>query len=174
MFLKDEIIRKDKIINNLLDNFLNRVPEHSDYVTYKNTEVSSQTDQQNVNNIQTSTASSNYHEKENDKNHKIRNFSQTNSKNCDKINVNKNTNNNTKGREPLDQADKKSESEEIIEQSYPNTLHKKRPCTIIVGDSTVKHLYGKSIANKTSRDNIILVKPFPGARFSSHETLCKP
>ena len=78
LFLKDEIIRKDKIINNLLDNFSNRVPEHSDYVTYKNTEVSSQTDQQNINNIQTSTASSNYHEKENDENHKIRNFSQTN------------------------------------------------------------------------------------------------
>ena len=134
LFLKDEIIRKDKIINNLLDNFSNRVPEHSDYVTYKNTEVSSQTDQQNTNNMQTSTASSNYHEKENDKNHKIRNFSQNNSKTCDKIHVNKNTNNNTKGREPLDEADKKSESEEIIEQSNPNTLHKKRPCTIIVGD----------------------------------------
>ena len=164
LFLKDEIIRKDKIINNLLDNFSNRVPEHSDYVTYKNTEVSSQTDQQNINNIQTSTASSNYHEKENDKNHKIRNFSQPNSKTCDKIHVNKNTNNNTKRREPLDQADKKSESEEIIEQSNPNTLHKKRPCTIIVGDSTVKHLHGKYIANKTSCDNIILVEPFSGTR----------
>ena len=147
LFLKDEIIRKDKVINNLLDNFSNRVPEHSDYVTYKNTEVSSQTDQQNINNIQTSTASSNYHEKENDKNHKIRNFSQNNSKTCDKIHVNKNANNNTKAREPLDQADKKSESEEIIEQSNPNTLHKKRPCTIIVGDSTVKHLHGKFISN---------------------------
>ena len=67
LFLKDEIIRKNKVINNLLDNFSNRVPEHSDYVTYKNTEVSSQTDQHNINNIQTSTASSNYHEKENDK-----------------------------------------------------------------------------------------------------------
>ena len=174
LFLKDEIIRKDKTINNLLDNFSNRVPEHSDYVTYKNTEVSSQTDQQNINNIQTSTASSNYHEKENDKNHKIHNFSQTNSKTCDKIHVNKNTNNNTKGREPLDQADKKSESEEIIEQSNPNTLHKKRPCTIIVGDSTVKHLHGKSIANKTSRDNIILVKPFPGARVKDMKDYVSP
>ena len=146
-----------------MDNFSNRVPEHSDYVTYKNTEFSSQTDQQKINNIQTSAASSNYHEEENDKNHKIRNFSQRNSKTCDKIYVNKNTNNNTKGREPLDQADKKSESEEIIEQSNPNTLHKKSPCTIIVGDSTLKYLHGKSIANKTSRDNIILVKPFPRA-----------
>ena len=174
LFLKDEIIRKDKIINNLLDNFSNRVPNHSDYVTYKNTEVSSQTDQQNINNMQTSTASSNYHEKENDKNHKIRNFSQNNSKTCDKIHVNKNANNNTKAREPLDQADKKSESEEIIEQSNPNTLHKKRPCTIIVGDSTVKHLHGKSIANKTSRDNIILVKPFPGARTKAMKHYVSP
>ena len=144
LFLKDEIIRKDKVINTLLDNFSNRVPEHSNYITSKNTEVSTQTGQQTINNIQTSTASSNHREKENDKNH---------SKN--------NSNNNTKEKEPLDQADKKSESEEIIEQSNPNTLHKKRPCTIIVGDSTVKHLHGKSIANKTSRDNIILVKPFP-------------
>ena len=174
LFLKDEIIRKDKIINNLLDNFSNRVPEHSDHVTYKNTEVSSQTDQQNLNNMQTSTASNNYHEKENDKNHKIRNFSQNNSKTCDKIHVNKNANNNTKAREPLDQADKKSESEEIIEQSNPNTLHKKRPCTIIVGDSTVKHLHGKSIANKTSRDNIILVKPFPGARTKAMKHYVSP
>ena len=174
LFLKDEIIRKDKIINNLLDNFSNRVPEHSDYVTYKNTEVSSQTDKQNINNMQTSTASNNYHEKENNKNHKIRNFSQNNSKTCDKIHVNKNANNNTKAREPLDQADKKSESEEIIEQSNPNTLHKKRPCTIIVGDSTVKHLHGKPISNKTSRDNIILVKPFPGARTKAMKHYVSP
>ena len=33
----------------------------------------------------------------------------------------------------------------------------------MVGESTVKHLHGKSIANKTSRDNIILVKPLPEA-----------
>ena len=44
------------------------------------------------------------------------------------------------------------------------TLRKKRPCTVIVGDSTVKRLHGKSIARKTNSDNIILVKPFPGAR----------
>ena len=41
---------------------------------------------------------------------------------------------------------------------------KKRPSAVIVGDSTVKHLHGKSIANKINSDNIILVKPFPGAR----------
>ena len=28
----------------------------------------------------------------------------------------------------------------------------------------MKHLHGKSISNKTSRDNMILVKPFLGAR----------
>ena len=125
MFLKDEIRRKDKAINILLDNFSNRVPEHSNYVTSKNTEVSTQTDQQNINNVQTSTASSNHREKQNVKNHKKLNISQLNSKTCDKTHVNKNSNNNTKEREPLDQADKKSESEEIIEQSDPNTLHKK-------------------------------------------------
>ena len=43
-------------------------------------------------------------------------------------------------------------------------LFQKRPCTIIVGDPTVKHFHGKSIANKTNSDNIILVKPFPGSR----------
>ena len=80
LFLKDEIIRKDKVINTLLDNFSNRVPEHSNYITSKNTEVSTQTDQQNINNIQTSTASSNHREKENDKNHKKLNISQLNSK----------------------------------------------------------------------------------------------
>ena len=40
----------------------------------------------------------------------------------------------------------------------------KRSSTIIVGNSTVKRLHGKSIANVTSCDNIILVKPFPEAR----------
>ena len=47
------------------------------------------------------------------------------------------------------------------------TLYKKRLYTIIVGDSTVKHLHGNSIANKTSNDKIILVKPFPEARHKS-------
>ena len=87
--------------------------------------------------------------------------------------ANKNSNN-TKEREPLDQADKKSEREEITEQCNPNTLHKKRSCTIIVGDSTLKHLHGKSIANKTSRDNIILEKPFPGARTKAMKYYVSP
>ena len=129
MFLKDEIIRKDKVINTLLGNFSNRVPEHSNYITSKNIEVSTQTDQQNINNIETSTVRSNHRQKRNDKNQKKLNISQLNSKTCDKTHVNKNSNNNTKEREPLDQADKKSESEEIIEQSNPNTLPKKRLCT---------------------------------------------
>ena len=47
-------------------------------------------------------------------------------------------------------------------ESIP-TLHKKRPSTIIVENSTVKHLYIKSAANKTNSDNVILVKPFPRA-----------
>ena len=93
---------------------------------------------------------------------------------CDKTHVIKNSNNNTKEREPLDQADKKSESEEIADQSHPKTLNKKRPCTIIVGDSTVKHLHGKSIANKTSHDNKILVKPFPGTRSKTMKHYVSP
>ena len=174
LFLKDEILRKDKVINTLLDNFSNRVPEHTNYIIFKNTKVSTQTDQQNINNIQTSTASSNHREKENDKNHKKLNISQLNSKTCEKTHVNKNSNNNTKESELLDQADKKTESEEIIEQSNSNTLHKQRLCTIIVGDSTVKHLLGKPIANKTSHDNIILVKPFPGARTKAKKHYVSP
>ena len=62
-------------------------------------------------------------------------------------------------KEALDQDDKKSESEEITEKFNPNTLHKKIPCTIIVGDSTVDHLHGKSITNNANSDNIIFVKP---------------
>ena len=56
--LKDEVRRKDKVIKVLLENFSNRVPEHSNYITSKNTEVSIQTDQQTKNNIQSSTTSS--------------------------------------------------------------------------------------------------------------------
>ena len=132
-------------------NFSNCVPDHYNYITFKNTDVSTQTYLQNINNIQASTASSNHREKENGKNCKKLNISQLNSKTCDKTHVNKNSNNNIKESEPLDQVAKKSETEEIIEQSNLNTMHKKRPCTIIVGDSTVKYLHGKSIANKTSR-----------------------
>ena len=53
------------------------------------------------------------------------NINQLNSKTCDKTHVNKNSNNNNEEREPLDQYDKKSESEEITEQSNAKTLHKK-------------------------------------------------
>ena len=49
-----------------------------------------------------------------------------------------------------------------------------RPCTIIVGDSTVKYLHGKSIANITSCDNIILVRPFPAARTKAMKHYVSP
>ena len=45
LFWKNEIRRKYKVINILLDNFSNRVPEDSNYLTSKNTEVSTQTNQ---------------------------------------------------------------------------------------------------------------------------------
>ena len=177
LFFKDEIRRKDKVINILLDNFSNRVTEHSNYITFKNTEVSTQTEHQTRNNIQISTAGKNHRtiiasEKKNDKNHEKLNINQLNSSTCDKTHVT-NSNNNEE-REPLDQDDKKSESEEITEQINPNTLHKKRPSTVIVGDSTVKHLHGKSIANKTNSDNIILVKPFPGAHTKAMKHYVSP
>ena len=59
-FLKDEIKRKEKVINILLDNFSNCVPEHVNYITSKNTEVSTQTEHQTKNNIQISTAGNNH------------------------------------------------------------------------------------------------------------------
>ena len=96
MFLKDEIRRKDKVINTLLDYFSDRVPDYSNYLTSKNTKVRTHTDQQTIKIIQTSTASSIHRENENDKNHKKLNISQLNSKTCDKTHVNKNSNNNTK------------------------------------------------------------------------------
>ena len=88
---------KIKVIKILLENFSNRVPEHSKYITSKNTEVSTQTDQQTKNNIQTFTTSSNHSiiiasAKENDKNQKKLNISQLNSKTCDKIHANENSN----------------------------------------------------------------------------------
>ena len=55
-----------------------------------------------------------------------------------------------------------------------NILHKRIPCTIIVEDSTVKHLHGKSITNKTGNDNIILVKPFLGARTKAMKHYVSP
>ena len=47
-------------MNILLDNFSNCVPEHSSYITSKNTKVSNQTDHQTKNNIQISTAGNNH------------------------------------------------------------------------------------------------------------------
>ena len=79
-----------------------------------------------------------------------------------------------KKRESLDQNDKKSESDEITEQINLNTLDKKRLYTVVIGDSTVKHLHGKSIANKTSIDNIILVKPFPGTHTKAMKHYVSP
>ena len=38
----------------------------------------------------------------------------------------------------------------------------------------MKHLHGKSIANKTSHDNVILVKPFPGDRTKSMNHYVSP
>ena len=98
----------------------------------------------------------------NDKNHEKLNINQLYSSTCDKTHVNNSSNH--KVRETLYQDDEKPGSEEITEQIKLNTLHKKRPCTVIAGDSTVKHLHGKPIANKTNSDNIVLVKPFLGAR----------
>lgn len=45
MFLEDEIRRKEKVINILLKRFSNRVVEHSNYTTSKNTDVSTKTEQ---------------------------------------------------------------------------------------------------------------------------------
>ena len=59
-FLKDKIRRKDKVINILLDNFSNRVPEHSNYITSKNTEVGTQTEHQTKNNILISIGGNNH------------------------------------------------------------------------------------------------------------------
>ena len=78
--------------------FSNRVPEHSNYITSKNTEVSTQTEHQTKNNIQISTAGNNHRtitasEKKNDKNHKKFNISHLNLLTCNKIHVN-NFNNN--------------------------------------------------------------------------------
>ena len=72
--------------------------------------------------------------KKNDKNHEKLNINQLNSSTCDKTHVNNSSYH--EEREPRDQDDKKSEKEEITEQINPNTLNKKRPCTVIVGDST--------------------------------------
>ena len=96
------------------------------------------------------------------KQHKKLNINPLNNSTCDKTHVN--NSNNNKERESLGQDDKRSESEVITGQINPNSPHKKRFCTIIVEDSTVKHLHGNSIANKTNSDKIIFVQPFPRVR----------
>ena len=61
--------------------------------------------------------------KKNDKSHEKLNINQIKSGTCDKTHVNNSRNH--EEREPLDQDDKKFESEEITEQINPNNLHKK-------------------------------------------------
>ena len=117
-------------LNILLDNFPNRVLEYSNYITSKNTEVSTKTDQETKNITQASTAIANHRiiiasGKENDKKHKKLNINQLNSKICDKTHINKTSNNNNKERESLNQGDKKSKSEEITEQAIPTPCIKK-------------------------------------------------
>ena len=48
----------------------------------------------------------------------------------------------------------------LLSKATPTSQIKKKLCKFMVGDSIVKHLHGKPIANKTSRNNIILVTPF--------------
>ena len=104
LFLKDEINRKNKVINILLKNLPNHVPEHSNYMKSKNTEVSCQTHHEAKNNIQAFTAGNKHctkiaRGKENDKNQKKLNINQLNSKICDKTCVN--VNSDTEEREPI-------------------------------------------------------------------------
>ena len=74
-------------------------------------------------------------------------------------------------RGPLDQDYENSESKFITEQSNPNILYEKTPYTTIVGDLTVEHLHEKSIPNKVSCNNLILVKLFQEACTKNHKTL---
>ena len=102
--MKDEIKSKDKVINILLENFSKHVLEYSNYMKSKNTEVSTQTDQQTKNNIQAFTASNKHctkiaSAKENDNIQKKLNINQLNSKTCDKTRVNVNSDN--EEREPI-------------------------------------------------------------------------
>ena len=60
LLLRDEIRREDEVINILLGNFSNCLPEHSNYITSKNTDASTQTDHQTKNNTQISTAGNNH------------------------------------------------------------------------------------------------------------------
>ena len=104
LLFKHEIRRKDKAINILVGNFSNSIPKYSNYITSKNTEVSTQTNQPTKNNIQTSTASKNHRTiiaslKENCKNHKKLNINQLNNKTYGKSDANKNDSNNNGDRE---------------------------------------------------------------------------
>lgn len=106
LLFKHEIRRKDNAINILVGNFSNSIPKYSNYITSKNTEVSTQTNQQTKNIIQTSTASKNHRTiiaslKENCKNHMKLNINQLNNKTCGKSDANKNDSNNNGDREPL-------------------------------------------------------------------------
>ena len=106
LLFKHEIRRKDNAINILVGNFSNSIPKYLNYITSKNTEVSTQTNQQTKNNIQTSTASKNHRTiiaslKENCKNHMKLNINQLNNKTCGKSDANKNDSNNNGDREPL-------------------------------------------------------------------------
>ena len=104
LFLKDGIRRKDTVVNTLLDNISNRVPEHSNYIMSKNTDVSTQTEHRTKNSIQTSTAGNNHctiiagEKKKKDKNRKKLNINKLNSSTWDKTHVN---NSNKKRRESL-------------------------------------------------------------------------
>ena len=142
LFLKDEIRRKDKVVNILLDNFSKRVPEHSNYITSKNTEVSTQTEHQTKNNIQISTAGNNHRnviasQKNIYKNHEKLNINHLNSSTYDKTHVNNGNNN----EENLwIRMIKNLKVKKLLSKSILTLCVKKRPCTVIVGDSTVKHL----------------------------------
>ena len=91
-----------------MESFLNLIPDQLNYI--KNTEVSTQTNQQIKRNIQSFTASSNQlaiirSAKENDKNQKKLNINKLNRKTCDKTYVNENSNNEERG--SMDQDDEK-------------------------------------------------------------------
>ena len=121
MFLKDEIGRKDKVINILLDSFSNHVPEHSNSTTFKNTDVTTQTKHQTESNIQISTAVSNHRtiiaSEKSGKNQKKLNINQLNSGTCGKTHVNNSHNN--EEREPLDQDDENMKVKELLSNSIP-------------------------------------------------------
>ena len=113
MFLKDKIRGKNKVINILLGNFLNCIPEHSNYIKSKHTEVSPHTKHQPKNNIQISIVGNNHRtiiasDQKKDENHKKLNINQLNNSTCEKTHVNSSNNNEEEGK-ALNEGDKKSE-----------------------------------------------------------------